>query len=84
MKKRTGEILELLDEKYGTEFICYLNSDSPRQLLIATMLSAQWTDARVNIVTKDLFRKYPSVEAFADADLKELEQDIKPTGFYHN
>ena len=84
MKKRTGEILELLDEKYGTEFICYLNYETPWQLLIATMLSAQCTDARVNIVTKDLFRKYPSVEAFADADLKELEQDIKPTGFYHN
>ena len=84
MKKRTGEILELLDEKYGTEFICYQNYETPWQLLIATMLSAQCTDARVNIVTKDLFRKYPSVEAFADADLKELEQDIKPTGFYHN
>ena len=84
MKKRTGEILELLGEKYGTEFICYLNYETPWQLLIATMLSAQCTDARVNIVTKDLFRKYPSVEAFADADLKELEQDIKPTGFYHN
>ena len=84
MKKRTGEILELLDEKYGTEFICYLNYETPWQLLIATMLSAQCTDARVNIVTKDLFWKYPSVEAFADADLKELEQDIKPTGFYHN
>ena len=70
MKKRTGEILELLDEKYGTEFICYLNYETPWQLLIATMLSAQCTDARVNIVTKDLFRKYPSVEAFADADLK--------------
>ena len=84
MKKRTGEILELLDKKYGTEFICYLNYETPWQLLIATMLSAQCTDARVNIVTKDLFRKYPSVEAFADADLKELEQDIKPTGFYHN
>ena len=48
------------------------------------MLSAQCTDARVNIVTKDLFVKYPSVEAFAEADLKELEQDIRPTGFYHN
>ena len=84
MKKRTGEILELLDEKYGTEFICYLNYETPWQLLIATMLSAQCTDARLNIVTKDLFRKYKSVEAFADADLKELEQDIKPTGFYHN
>ena len=56
MKKRTGEILELLDEKYGTEFICYLNYETPWQLLIATMLSAQCTDARVNIVTKDLFR----------------------------
>ena len=55
MKKRTGEILELLDEKYGTEFICYLNYETPWQLLIATMLSAQCTDARVNIVTKDLF-----------------------------
>ena len=59
MKKRTGEILELLDEKYGTEFICYLNYETPWQLLIATMLSAQCTDARVNIVTKDLFRKVP-------------------------
>ena len=84
MKKRTGEILSLLDAKYGTEFICYLNYETPWQLLIATMLSAQCTDARVNIVTKDLFQKYPSVEAFADTDLKELEQDIKPTGFYHN
>ena len=48
------------------------------------MLSAQCTDARVNIVTKDLFQKYPTMEAFANADLRELEQDIKPTGFYHN
>ena len=84
MKKRTGEILEFLDEKYGTEFICYLNYETPWQLLIATMLSAQCTDARVNIVTKDLFQKYPSLEAFANADLKELEQDIHSTGFYHN
>ena len=84
MKKRTKEILALLDEQYGTEFICYLNYETPWQLLIATMLSAQCTDARVNIVTKDLFQKYTSVDAFANADLKELEQDIKPTGFYHN
>ena len=47
-------------------------------------MSAQCTDARVNIVTKDLFRKYPDMEAFARADLQELEQDIRPTGFYHN
>ena len=84
MKKRTKEILALLDEQYGTEFICYLNYETPWQLLIATMLSAQCTDARVNIITKDLFQKYTSVDAFANADLKELEQDIKPTGFYHN
>ena len=84
MKKRTKEILEILDEQYGTDFICYLNYETPWQLLIATMLSAQCTDARVNIVTKDLFQKYTSVDAFANADLKELEQDIKPTGFYHN
>ena len=84
MKKRTEEILNLLDEQYGREYICYLNYETPWQLLIATMLSAQCTDARVNIVTKDLFQKYTSVDAFADADLKELEQDIKPTGFYHN
>ena len=54
------------------------------QLLIATILSAQCTDARVNIVTKDLFVKYPDLESFAAADLKELEKDIHSTGFYHN
>lgn len=84
MTKRTKEILEKLDEKYTTEYKCYLNHETPWQLLIATMLSAQCTDARVNIVTKDLFKKYDTLEKFADADLKELEQDIKPTGFYHN
>ena len=84
MKQNTQEILRLLDEQYGREYVCYLNHDNAWQLLIATMLSAQCTDARVNIVTADLFRKYRSVDDFADADLKELEQDIKPTGFYHN
>ena len=84
MKQNTREILRLLDNEYGREYVCYLNHENPWQLLIATMLSAQCTDARVNIVTADLFRKYRSVEDFAKADLKELEQDIKPTGFYHN
>lgn len=84
MKKRTLEILEKLDGVYGTEYRCYLNYETPWQLLIATILSAQCTDARVNIVTKDLFKKYDSVEKFAAADLKELEQDIHSTGFYHN
>jgi endonuclease-3 len=83
MKKRTGEILAILDEHYGTEVVRYLDYETPWQLLIATMLSAQCTDARVNIVTKELFKKYPSVRSFADANLQELEQDIKSTGFYH-
>ena len=82
--KRTKEILALLDEKYTREYKCYLNDENPEQLLIATMLSAQCTDARVNVVTKDLFQKYDTMEKFAQADLRELEQDIKPTGFYHN
>lgn len=82
--KRTKEILALLDEQYSTEYKCYLNHENPGQLLIATMLSAQCTDARVNIVTKDLFVKYPDMESFARAELSKLEQDIKPTGFYHN
>lgn len=84
MTKHTKAILDLLDENYGTEYKCYLNHETPEQLLIATMLSAQCTDARVNIVTKDLFRKYQTVEDFANADLKELEKDIHSTGFYHN
>lgn len=84
MSKRVNEILALLDEQYTREYKCYLNHENAWQLLIATMLSAQCTDARVNIVTADLFKKYLSVEDFANADLKELEEDIRPTGFYHN
>lgn len=84
MTKRTKEILALLDEAYTREYKCYLNYETPWQLLIATILSAQCTDARVNLVTKDLFQKYDSLEKFAYADIKELEQDIKPTGFYRN
>ena len=84
MTKRTEEILRRLDETYTTEYKCYLHYETPWQLLIATILSAQCTDERVNIVTKDLFQKYDSLEKFAGADLKELEQDIHSTGFYHN
>jgi endonuclease-3 len=82
--KRTKEILDRLDSAYGTEYICYLNHENAWQLLIAVILSAQCTDARVNIVTKDLFQKYDTLEKFAKADLKELEKDIHSTGFYHN
>ena len=84
MTKHTKAILDLLDAQYGTEYICYLEHENAWQLLIATILSAQCTDARVNIVTRDLFVKYPTVEAFANADVKELEQDIHSTGFYRN
>lgn len=83
-KNRIKKILTILDAEYGTEVRTYLDHNSAWQLLIATILSAQCTDARVNIVTKDLFKKYRSVKAFADADLQELEQDIHSTGFYHN
>lgn len=84
MTKRTEEILKRLDQTYTTEYKCYLNYETPWQLLIATILSAQCTDARVNIVTKDLFQKYDCLEKFAAADQAELEQDIHATGFYHN
>ena len=84
MKKNTKAILEALKREYGTEYVCYLNHENALQLLIATMLSAQCTDARVNIVTESLFQKYVTAEDFANADLKELEQEIHSTGFYHN
>ncbi len=84
MKKNTLKILDALDSYYGTEYRCSLNHETPWQLLIATMLSAQCTDARVNIVTVDLFQKYTSVEAFANADIRALEKDIHSTGFYRN
>ncbi|MDD5899857.1 MAG: endonuclease III, partial [Lachnospiraceae bacterium] len=83
-KAQAQKISELLKREYTTEYRCYLNHETAWQLLFATILSAQCTDARVNIVTEGLFRKYPSVEAFAAADLKELEEDIRPTGFFHN
>jgi len=84
MNKHTKEVIARLEAQYGTEYVCYLNHENALQLLIATMLAAQCTDARVNIVTKDLFQKYRTVYDFAAADLKELEQDIHSTGFYHN
>jgi len=85
--KSTEEIKRLtarLDEIYPTDGICYLHYDKPWRLLIATILSAQCTDSRVNQVTPALFAKYPSLEALASADIKELENYIKSTGFYHS
>jgi endonuclease-3 len=82
--KRVKKVLSIFDEIYGKFYVCYLNYSKPYELLIATMLSAQCTDERVNIVTADLFKKYTSIEAFANVELKELEKDIHSTGFFRN
>ena len=79
---RVQQVLERLDQEYGTDYRCYLEYETPRQLLIAVILSAQCTDARVNLVTRDLFRKYDTLEKFAGADQAELEKDIHSIGFY--
>lgn len=84
MTKKTLEIFNRMEKEYGRDLTCYLDHDDSWQLLLATIMSAQCTDKRVNEVTKVLFKKYPSVQAFADADLSELEEDIKTVGFYHN
>ncbi len=81
---RIEKILEKLDEVYGTDTKCYLEYANAWQLLVATILSAQCTDARVNLVTRDLYRKYDTLEKLAAADQAELERDIFTTGFYHN
>jgi endonuclease-3 len=82
-KKRVDVVLPILKELYP-DAKCSLNFKSPLQLLVATILSAQCTDDRVNIVTKDLFKKYKSVGDLANASLEELERDIQSTGFYRN
>ncbi len=80
---RTKKIIAGLHAAYP-EAHCELNFSNPLELLVATILSAQCTDKRVNIVTESLFKKYRSVADFAKADLSTLEQDIKTTGFYRN
>lgn len=82
-KQRVIEIIKEFDKLYA-DAECSLEYKDPLQLLISTQLAAQCTDARVNIVTKTLFQKYRNVYDFAGAELEELEQDIKSTGFYHN
>ena len=76
-------ILRRLKKKYP-DAVCSLTWRDPLQLLVATILSAQCTDIRVNIVTRDLFQKYRSARDFATAELSELEKDIHSTGFYRN
>jgi endonuclease-3 len=82
-KQRVGVILPILKSTYP-HAKCSLNFTTPLQLLVATILSAQCTDDRVNLVTKDLFKKYKSVNDLADARIEELEKEIQSTGFYRN
>ncbi|HOS70447.1 MAG TPA: endonuclease III [Bacillota bacterium] len=83
LKSRAKKISEILFKIYP-EATCSLDYNKPLELLIATMLAAQCTDERVNIVTRDLFKKYTSVYNYANANPEELEEDIRPTGFYRN
>jgi endonuclease III len=82
-KERATQVITLLEKQYPDAKTA-LNWTNPLELLVSTMLSAQTTDVRVNIVTQTLFKKYPTAQDYADADLKTLEQDIRSTGFYHN
>ncbi|MBR1823279.1 MAG: endonuclease III [Ruminococcus sp.] len=82
-KKEIAELAVKELEKLYPDASCTLDYSEPYQLMFAARLAAQCTDARVNIVTKTLFKKYPTLQAFADADLEELEKDVKPCGFYH-
>ena len=84
MTKKHAAIIERLNNEYGLFTEPTLDYGAPHELLIATILSAQCTDDRVNMVTKDLYKKYPDVRSFAEADLEELMQDIFSTGFYRN
>ena len=81
-KKNIENMLETLDKWVSPGM--FLEYGNAWQLLFATILSAQCTDERVNIVTRTLFVKYPDLQAFADAEPDELEEDIRSTGFYHN
>lgn len=81
--ERVTDILKRLDEAYP-EAVCALNHRTPWELLVATILSAQCTDARVNMVTPALFKRFPTPAAMSKAKLPELEELIRTTGFYHN
>ncbi|NVM24966.1 MAG: endonuclease III, partial [Desulfobacterales bacterium] len=82
-KKRVKRIIEILEKEYPDARTA-LTFRSPLELLVATVLSAQCTDKVVNQVTRELFKKYRSPEDYAEVDLAELEEDIRPTGFFRN
>lgn len=81
-KQRAEKVCELLKTEYP-EAVCQLNADTPFQLLVATRLSAQCTDARVNLVTPALFKKYPTENELAEAEIEDVEKLIHSCGFYH-
>ena len=83
-KERIAAVLARLDEAYGTDVRCYLTHTDAWQLLVAVILSAQCTDARVNMVTPALFEAYPTPEALGQARLQDVEALIHSVGFYHN
>ena len=85
-KDKAKEIVKILKKKYGKEIPLYLHyhKNKPYEFLFAVMMSAQCTDARVNIVTKELYKKYDTLHKFANAKQKELEIDIHSVGFFHN
>src|SRR2546422_10320996 len=83
LKERVRQIIRLLKGVYP-DAKCSLNHSNPFELLVATILSAQCTDERVNIVTADLFRKYRKPEDYLKVPETELQQDIRPTGFFRN
>lgn len=80
-KEKAIEVCRILEEKYP-DALCSLTYSAPHELMIAGRLSAQCTDARVNIVTKDLFARYKSIQDFANADVKDVEDIVKPCGLY--
>lgn len=82
-KERVKFVLEKLEEKFGKPK-CALNYDTPFELLVAVILSAQCTDKRVNIVTEAMFKEYNTPEQFATMDIEKIEELIKSTGFYRN
>lgn len=82
-RERSIKIYEILNKTYP-DACCSLDFNTVFELLVATILAAQCTDERVNIVTKDLFQKYKSLEDYANASLDEMEMDVKSTGFYRN
>lgn len=83
LQEKALKIVDLLEVAYpDAECSLVHNEKKPYELLMSTRLSAQCTDARVNIVTKDLFQRFPSIDAFAEADLTELEEIVRPCGFY--